>query len=128
MSVATHGLRILLGVIFVVFGLNGFLNFIPVPDFHPFVGILVESGYMYLIKVVEVAGGALLVTNRFVPLGLTLLTPVVVNIAAYHALLDARNGGVGLVLVLITAALLWTYRSAFAPLLESRRRPVSRKG
>lgn len=80
-----------LGLIFVMFGLNGFYTFIPVPEFHPFTAILVTSGYIYVIKVIEVTGGLLLLRNRFVPLALVPLGPDIANILMYHALLDRRN-------------------------------------
>jgi putative oxidoreductase len=81
----------LLGLPFVIFGLNGFLKFIPVPPFHPFVQILVSSGYIYFVKAIEVLAGGLLVVNRALLLALVLLGADIANIVAYHALLDHRN-------------------------------------
>jgi putative oxidoreductase len=76
--------RILLGLVFVVFGLNGFLNFIkgPLPSglAGQFLGALMQSHFVLVISAVELAGGALLLANRYVPLGLVLLGPVIVNI------------------------------------------------
>lgn len=58
--------QILLGLIFLIFGLNGFYTFIPVPEFHPFMKIMVDSGFIYAIKSIEVIAGILLLSNRFV--------------------------------------------------------------
>src|SRR6202521_3766014 len=84
--------RLLLGLIFVVFGLNGFLNFIkgPMPSglAGQFVGALVLSHYFWVVAAIQVAGGVLLLVNRYVPLGLVLLGPVIVNIICYHAFLN----------------------------------------
>jgi putative oxidoreductase len=86
--------RVLLGLIFVVFGLNGFLHFLgPMPEMQgqagAFITALASSGYFYVIAFLQVLGGlCLLLGARFVPLGLTLLGPVIVNIVLYHLFLD----------------------------------------
>lgn len=105
--------RILLGLIFLVFGLNGFYTFIPVPEFHPFMEILVSSGYIYLIKSIEVIAGLLLLSNRYVPLALAILIPDVVNIAAYHIFLDHRNWFIVPFLLILTIILVFSYRQYF---------------
>lgn len=85
--------RYLLGLIFVVFGLNYWLQFLPMPPPEEgsasaaFIGALYGSGFLAFVKVLEVAGGALLLSGRFVNLGLALLGPIVVNIALYHVFL-----------------------------------------
>ncbi|MCW9706393.1 hypothetical protein [Fodinibius salsisoli] len=101
--------RILLGLIFLIFGLNGFYTFIPVPEFHPFMEILVSSGYIYIIKTFEVVAGLLLLSNRFMPLALALLSPIVVNIIAYHIFLDSRNWFIAPLLLLLTGILVFHY-------------------
>ncbi|MGA2886704.1 MAG: hypothetical protein ABSE51_01530 [Terracidiphilus sp.] len=95
--------RLLLGLIFVVFGLNGFYTFIPIPSLHPFMQILVSSGYIYFIKLVELAGGILLLVNRAVVLALVLLGADIANIIAYHLLLDHRIWFVAPVLAVLYA-------------------------
>src|SRR5947207_15749547 len=85
--------RLLLGLIFVVFGLNGFLNFLsmgPMPAglAGQFIGALFLSHYLWVVAGLQVAGGVLLLVNRFVPLALVLLGPVIVNILLYHFLLN----------------------------------------
>src|SRR5580692_5784605 len=92
MKIAVLIARILLGLLFLVFGLNGFLNFIPVGQLPSglagqFVTALLQSHYVQVVCAFEVAGGALLLINRYVPLGLTLLGPIIVNILLYHLLL-----------------------------------------
>ena len=115
--------RVLLGLMFVVFGSNAFLKFIPMPEMHGQAGALitalVSSGYMYVIAVLQVLGGlCLLLGARFVPLGLTLLGPVIVNIVLYHLFLDNQ----GLPMALVTAALalflLWIYRFKFPAIFQ----------
>jgi len=84
MKVATIIARILLGLMFVVFGSNAFLHFLPMPEMSgpagDFIGSMAISGYLKVIAAFQIAGGALLLIGRYVPLGLTLLGPVVVNI------------------------------------------------
>src|SRR4030095_12988237 len=85
--------RLLLGLAFVVFGLNGFLNFLdmgPMPTglAGQFMGGLLQSHYFWVVAALQVAGGVLLLVNRYVPLGLVLLGPVIVNILLYHLFLN----------------------------------------
>src|ERR1700741_930778 len=88
MKIITNVSRFLLGFIFLVFGLNGFLHFIPMPPpagvAGQFMGALFVSHFYVVIFGAQVIGGALLLANRFVPLGLTILAPVIVNILAFH--------------------------------------------
>ena len=121
--------RILLGLVFTVFGLNGFLSFIPPPRELPPEGALkllvafIESGYLIpLVKGTELLAGLLLLSNRFVPLALALLAPVLVNIVAFHAIL-APGLTIPIVLVVLEVYLAWSYRSAFAPMLAPRVNP-----
>lgn len=97
--------RLLLGLIFLVFGLNGFLNFIPMPPptgvAGQYMGALFVTHYLVAVFLLQLTGGALLLANRFVPLALVLLGPVVVNILLFHALMAPA----GLPLALVVAAL-----------------------
>src|SRR5260221_14487231 len=111
--------RLLLGLIFLVFGLNGFLQFIPQPPVPGkagvFAGALAASGYMFpLIKGVEVVAGVLLLSNRFVPLALAILAPGVVNIVLFHAVLAPGGLGVSLFVLALELFTAWSYRSAYA--------------
>src|SRR6266513_4018600 len=102
MKILTLIARLLLGLVFFVLGLNGFLNFLsmgPMPTglAGQFLGALFVSHYLWVIAALQIAGGALLLVNRFVPLGLTLLGPVIVNILCYHALMNPA--GIALAIV-----------------------------
>ncbi len=110
--------RNLLGLIFLVLGLNGFLHFLPTPPMPGLAGqyltVLVVSHYMVLVFLLQLIGAALLLANRYVPLALTLLGPILVNILQFHSLMAPS----GLPLALITTAL-WFFvfyrvRGAFA--------------
>jgi len=114
--------RVLLGFVFAVFGSNAFLHFIPMPPMQglpgQFIGALFSSGYIYAIAGVQVVGGLLLLIGRFVPLGLALLVPVIVNIMLYHIFLDPSGLGMACVISVLALLLLWAYRDRFAPLLK----------
>lgn len=119
--------RIIMGLIFFVFGLNGFLNFIPPPSgpmpegAMAFGFALMKTGYLFqLLKGTEVLVGALLLANRFVPLALALIAPVVVNIFAFHAFLEPAGLVLAGVIVAAEIYLAWTYRAAFRPMLRAR--------
>ena len=117
--------RYLLGVIFAVFGLNGLLAFLELPV-HPgvagqLIGTMREFGFLVPVFALQLVAGGLLVANRFVPLALTLLAPIIVNIALFHALMDGLHGlGVPAVLVALWAMVFYPERAAFAGLLSSR--------
>jgi len=120
--------RVLLGVVFFGFGLDGFLHLIPPPDPssmpHGSVALssaIMGSGYMFqLIKGTETLVGALLLTNRFVPLALALLAPVLVNIVLFHAFLAPSGIGMAIVLAVLHLFLVWTHRSVYRPMLAAR--------
>jgi uncharacterized membrane protein YphA (DoxX/SURF4 family) len=118
--------RLVLGSIFVLFGLNGFLHFLPQPPSPPaaaaFGGALAATGYMFpLIKGIEVLTGLLLLSGRFVPLALILLAPVVVNIVAFHLFLAPAGLALPFVVLALGLYLAWTERAAYAPLFVARR-------
>jgi hypothetical protein len=119
--------RFLLGAVFFVFGLNGFLNFIPppsepVPQGAMAFGLaMMNTGYfMQLVKGTEVLCGLLLLSNRFVPLSLVVLAPVVLNILAFHAFLAPSGVGMAIAILALTLYLAWVNRRAYAPLLRAR--------
>ena len=114
--------RYLLGLIFLVFGLNGFFNFIPMPPptgvAGQFMGALFVSHSLIVIFLIQVIGAVLLLVNRYVPLALTLLAPIIVNILLFHSLMAPS----GLPLAIL-ATVLWVLafanvRSAFIGLLQ----------
>ena len=107
--------RLFLGLVFTVFGLNFFLHFIPMPPAPPraaaFVGALFASGYLFpLLKTTEVVAGLLLLSNRFVPLALTVLAPIVVNIVGFH--LSLAPAGLPLALAMLAAELFLAWTTA----------------
>ena len=117
--------RLLLGLIFVFFGLNGFLHFLPNPGLPPglagqFVGALFASHYVLVVSGVQVLGGLLLLVNRYVVLGLTLLGPVIFNILCFHLLLLFTGFPVAFVTFLLWCILAWYYRQHFAGLFVQR--------
>jgi uncharacterized membrane protein YphA (DoxX/SURF4 family) len=120
--------RDLLGLAFFVFGLNGFLHFIPQPPISGppanFIGAMLATGYLFpLVRGTEVVAGLLLLSNRFVPLALTVLAPVMVNIIAFHVFLEPAALALPVVLLLAQLYLARTYRDAFAPMLHAQNSP-----
>ena len=116
--------RLLLGLVFVVFGANGFLHFIPMPPMPPsvgttFVGILISTHYALIVSGIQLVGGALLLVNKFVPLALTLLGPVIVNIFLYHALMAPSGLGLAMVIVVLWFIEFWWHKKAFAGILSA---------
>jgi putative oxidoreductase len=123
MKIATIIARSLLGLIFVVFGLNLFLNFIPMPPLPEgpatnFMTALFVSHYLYVVGALQVVGGALLLIGRKVPLGLTLLGPVIVNIVCFHALMAPAGLPMAIAVSSLALFLLWRYRKNFAGLVK----------
>jgi uncharacterized membrane protein YphA (DoxX/SURF4 family) len=121
--------RISLGLVFFVFGLNGFLQFLPQPPAPEkamaFAGALAATGYMFpLIKIVEVVAGALLLSNRFVPLALAIVAPNVVNIVLFHAFLAPGGLAIALMLLGLELFLAYAYRNAYASMLHARTAPA----
>ena len=123
MKYLIHISRILLGLMFAVFGSNAFLHFIPVPpmqgDAGAFMGALFHSGYIYPIAGLQVLGGlCLLAGSRFVALGLMLLGPIIVNIVLFHIFIDRSGLPIAIVVSIIALFLLWVYRYKFPALFE----------
>lgn len=119
--------RILLGLPLFVFGLNGFLNFIPEPstplpeEAMKFAGALVESGYMMpLIAITHLVVGVLLLLNRWVPLALVLFAPFMVHSVAFHLFLERSGLPMSLVFLAFELYLAWVYRSAYRALFVAR--------
>lgn len=126
---AAPAARVLLGLVFFVFGLDYFLHIMPPPKgpfpapMMSFAGALAQSGYMMeLIKGTEVLCGALLLANLFVPLALVIIAPVIVNIVAFHLFLAPSGLPLALVLVTLAGGLAWAHRDAFRPLFARRAR------
>jgi putative oxidoreductase len=121
--------RYLLGTIFFVFGLNGFLHFLPQPAMSgppaEFAQALFASGYVIpVLKGSEVVAGVFLLSNRFVPLALALLAPAVVGIVGFHLVLAPAGMPIALLVLVLELYLAWSYRSAFAPMLRAHSEPA----
>ncbi|MDJ0838468.1 MAG: DoxX family membrane protein [Acidobacteriota bacterium] len=123
MKYAAMGARYLMGIIFVVFGLNGFIGFIELPPFEgpagDFMSAMFGSGYLYVVKALEVIGGVLLLVGKKVPLALTLLTPVIVNILLFHIFLDMKGLPIAVVLVVLDAILLYEHRETLGKVIAA---------
>jgi uncharacterized membrane protein YphA (DoxX/SURF4 family) len=120
--------RIVLGFVFLLFGLNGFLHFLPQPampqEVISFVGALAATGYMFpLLFGTQIAGGALVLVGM-VPLGLVILAPIIVNIVAFHVFL--ANDGLPLATFVCAVALFlaWRHRESYGPLFVPSAEPV----
>ena len=126
--IVTAIIRVLLGLIFLVFGLNGFLNFMPAPkDLPPDVIAvstgLMKGGYMAVVSATEIIVALLLLTNRFVPLALVLLAPIVVGIITFHIAIAPATIVPGILVLAMELYLAWAYRAAFGPLLRAKVSP-----
>lgn len=124
MKIGTVIARSLLGLIFFVFGMNMFFNFIPLPPppegpARQFMISLAVSHYLYVVGALEVVGGALLLGGRLVPLGLSLLGPVIVNILCFHILLEPSGLPMAFVVAALALFLLWRCRANFAGLVRN---------
>src|SRR5271168_3061892 len=118
MKIAVLIARILLGLIFVVFGLNGFLNFLhaPVPTGQAgqYMGVMFGSFYMHFVFLVQLVGGLLLLSGQFIPLALVLLGPVLVNILLFHITLEPAGLPPGLLATVLWFIIFFGVRRAFA--------------
>jgi putative oxidoreductase len=125
MKILTLIARLLLGLIVLVFGLNGFLNFLSMGSMPSglagqFVGALVLSHYFWVVAALQIAGGALLLVNRFVPLGLVLLGPVIVNIILYHAFLNPSGVAPAIVVTILWLIVFYAHRQYFSGIFVQR--------
>jgi uncharacterized membrane protein YphA (DoxX/SURF4 family) len=124
MKIATLIARILLSLLFLVFGLNGFLHFIPMPPpsglAGQYMGVLFVSHYLVVVFLVQVIGGALLLANRFVPLALILLGPILVNILLFHSLMAPAGLPLALLATALWGIVFYRVRRAFAGVFVQR--------
>jgi hypothetical protein len=123
--------RVLLGLIFVIFGANGLHQFIPGPMPGPgtpvgdFFTVMHNSGWMSAVAAFQVIGGLLVLVPGTVPLGLVVLAPIIVNIFLFHILLAGGHGlGPGLAVLVLELLLIYLYRSAFTGILTTKAHPV----
>ena len=117
--------RVLLGIAFVVFGLNGFLNFIPMGPLPAgtagqFLSALAATHYIHFICAIELIAGALFLINRYVPLALTLIGPIIVNILLYHGFMAPSGIFPGALVTIFWFLVFVRHRSAFAGIFQAR--------
>jgi uncharacterized membrane protein YphA (DoxX/SURF4 family) len=123
MKILTIIARILLGLVFVVFGSNAFLHFLPMPPLPQgvtgeYLHAFFASGYVYVIGGFQVIGGLLLLIGRFVALGLTILAAIIVNIWAFHLLMAPEGLPPAVVVTVLELFLICSYRDRFAGILQ----------
>ena len=127
MKIASVIARYLAGAIFLVMGLNGFLNFMPFPPptgvAAQFMGALYVSHYLWVIFAFQVVGGLLLLVNRYVPLAVALLAPVLVNILTFHVLMAPAGLPMALFVAILWTVIFIQVRPAFSGLFQSRWQP-----
>jgi putative oxidoreductase len=116
--------RVLLGLVFFVFGLNGFLQFLPAPPIPglagTFLGVLMQSHYVFFVSGIQVIAGALLLVNRFVPLALTLLAAIIANILVFHLTMQLSGLAPGVLAAILWCIVAWRLRAYFAPLFAQK--------
>jgi putative oxidoreductase len=119
--------RLLLALVFVVFGLNGFLHFIPQPPpsglAGQFLGALFVSHYLVVVFVLQLLSGLLLLINRYVPLALTLLGPVIFNILLFHSFMAPAGLPMAFIVTVLWLVTAWGVRSAFAGIFHQNVEP-----
>jgi len=125
MKIASIIARYLMGLIFLVFGLNGFLHFIPMPPpkgalAAQFGGAIFGSHYWIVIFGVQVIGGVLLLVNQFVPLALAILGPVIVNIFFFHAFMAPEGLPLAIVVILLWSILAIRYKQYLSGIFVQR--------
>jgi uncharacterized membrane protein YphA (DoxX/SURF4 family) len=125
---ATAFVQRVLGFVFLAFGLNGFVHFIPQikmgnPALKFFIGVAATGYLLPLLYITQATAGALLLVGLFVPLALAILAPIVVNILLFHLFLAPQGIPLALMLVAFEVSLAWAYRDAFAPMLQAQAVP-----
>jgi len=120
MKIVTIIARVLLGLMFFVFGLNPFFKFLPMPPLEgvwgQFLGALIVSHFVWLVGVTQIISGALFLIGRYVPLAIALSGPVLLNIIAYHVTMQHSGAQPAVLAVICWVVLFWRYRESFAPL------------
>ena len=117
--------RLLVGLVFFVFGLNGFLQFIPVKQMPTgmalqYITALMQSHYVLVVSGTQLVSAVLLLINRYVPLALALLGPVIVNILCYHIFLSTQGIALAIIVTVLWFVLFFRYRQYFSGLFVQR--------
>ena len=116
--------RVLLGLMFTIFGANGFLHFIPQPALPhgfamEFMAALFGSGFYVLVFATQLVAGILLLVGRYVPFALALLAPVIANILVFHLTMEPAGFLPGTVALALWIACVYRAREHFVPLFTS---------
>jgi len=123
MKIAVLIARILLGLIFVIFGANGFLHFIPSTPppgaAGQFAGLLFTTHYYVVVFALQFIGGLLLLVGRFIPLGLVILAPIIVNILLFHIHMNPSGIGPGLLATILWFVVFAAHRESFRGILSA---------
>ncbi len=125
--------KAILGTAFIVFGANGFLHFLPLPppasaSVTQFLGLLESTGYLKVVKALEIVGGVLILGGRLAPLGLLILGPILVNIVLYDVFMDPRGLPLGIVLGALALLIGYRHREHFVLFARVRRDHCTFKG
>jgi hypothetical protein len=123
-----HIARVLMGLAFALFGVIGLFQLMKAPDDLPagiktVLGALTTAGYMEVVSATQALVGVLFLVNRFVPLALTLIAPILVGIITFHLAMQPSGIGPGAFLSLLELYLAWCYRAAFRPMLVAKAKP-----
>lgn len=125
-TISTSVVRSLLGLIYVIFGLNFFLHFLPMPSAQPeaaesFIGGLFQAGYFFpMVKGIEVLLGGFLLLNFFTPLSLIILAPISLNIFLFHAFLSPAGVPISILILALHIYLFWAYKKSFNTILDPK--------
>ena len=121
--------RYLLGAVFTIFGLNGFLHFLPMGQVPPhagqFVGAMIQSRYMMVVFLIELAAGLLLLTGKYLPLTVVLLGPVIVNIDLFHIFMAPEGLPLAILVTALWMVLAYRVRYALSSLWNPSATPAA---
>jgi uncharacterized membrane protein YphA (DoxX/SURF4 family) len=127
MKIVVVGIRSILGLVFFVFGLNIFFHFFPTPapagDASTLMTLMFVHGWFKVVGTLEVLGGALLLSGRLVPLGLTILGPILLVIVLFHSTLAPMGLAFALFWMLMELYLIYAYKSSFESVLNPNAKP-----
>lgn len=122
MKISSRIARYLLGLIFLVFGFNGFFNFIHMPGptgvAAQFFGAIVSSHFYVVLFLLQIVPALLLLANRYVPLALTILGPIVFNIVCFHAFMAPAGLPLAILVTALWLLVAYSVRSAFSGIFQ----------
>ncbi|MEH6537735.1 MAG: DoxX protein [Psychroserpens sp.] len=127
MKTTQNILRFFFGIFLLTFGLNGFLHFMPIPEMTPeggeFIGALIKAGYiMPIVAILQIVIGLLLIVNKYVPLALVVIFPILLNAFLLHLVLDIGGISGALIAITLNVFLCISYKENYMTLLKSKSR------